>query len=229
VNASHKEIFIFIGPPGAGKGTLAYHCINRMGWLQCSTGALCRKHVAEGTSLGKEIDLLIKSGKLISDSLIIEMVEQWLLQNRDRCTKIILDGIPRTLVQARLLDNLLSKPIFSDFSLSVIRMELDSDVVVKRLVSRLICANSDCCAVYSTDMLSEQDHVVCAECAAPLMRRSDDVEQVIRDRLAVYYAHADELVAYYERAGLKINSLNVLQPIEKVYDQFISLMDLRAA
>lgn len=222
---ANKEIFIFIGPPGAGKGTLAYHCINRMGWLQCSTGALCRKHMAEGSAIGKEIDLLVKSGKLISDSLIIDMVEHWLLQNRDRCTKIILDGIPRTLAQAQLLDALLRKPIFSDFSLSVVRMELAGEAVVKRLVSRLICANSDCSAVYSAD----NAQVVCVECAAPLMRRSDDTESVIRERLAIYNAHADELVRYYESAGLKVNSLDVVQPVDKVFDQFLNLVDVRVA
>src|SRR5437870_4418018 len=108
-----RKIYIFIGPPGAGKGTLAQLCASRMGWIQCSTGDLCRKHVAEQSPLGMQIDLLIKSGKLISDELVIEMVEEWLHKNLYAYEHIIFDGFPRTRVQAELLEALLKKPSFS--------------------------------------------------------------------------------------------------------------------
>lgn len=223
-----REIFIFIGPPGAGKGTLSQLCINRMGWMQCSTGDLCRQHVAKQTELGHQIDLLIKSGKLISDSLIVEMVEEWLTQYASAVSKVILDGFPRTTVQAQLLDRLLRKPEFSDFSISIIKMELANDQVVKRLVARLVCANRTCCAVYSAE-----DSVflknICANCASPLIRRSDDIESVIQDRLATYRIHADTLVRYYAQAGKRVQEIDVVQPVEKVFDQFVRLVDIKTA
>ncbi len=111
-----QAIFIFIGPPGAGKGTLAYNCIRRQGWIQCSTGDLCRKTSAQDSPLGRQIDLLLKSGKLISDSLIIEMVEQWLNEHLGQGVPIILDGFPRTLVQAEQLGHLLQKACFRSYS-----------------------------------------------------------------------------------------------------------------
>lgn len=223
-----KEIFIFIGPPGAGKGTLAQLCATRMGWVQCSTGDLCRKHVAAQTPIGRQIDLIIKSGKLISDELVIEMVEEWLLKNLSHCEKIIFDGFPRTRVQAELLEALLEKPQFSEISVSVVKMELDSETVVQRLVSRMVCSNGSCCAVYSAAK-SPVFAGVCTECASPLVRRNDDVEFVIRERIATYYAHADDLVLYYGSRGKKIEDLSVMQPIEQVFSQFVNLVNCKAA
>lgn len=224
----NKEIFIFIGPPGAGKGTLAQLCTNRMGWVQCSTGDLCRKHVIEKTSIGHQIDLIIKSGKLISDDLVIEMVEQWLVQNLNNCEKIILDGFPRTRMQAELLEELLKKPQLKHVSVSVIKMELDSETVVRRLMSRLVCGNKVCCAVYSASNPAVLQGV-CAECASPLVRRNDDIEFVIRERIATYYAHAHDLVQYYELLGRKVEDLSVIQPIEQVFSQFVNLVNCKTA
>lgn len=220
-----REIFLFIGPPGAGKGTLAHLCMNRMGWMQCSTGDLCRQHISQGTTLGKEIDLLVKSGKLIPDALIIDMVEQWLKEHMAQGTKVILDGFPRTMIQAQKLDALLEKPEFSDCAVSIVRMELDNETVVKRLVSRLICTNKDCCAVYSAHV---GEVTTCAECGAPLMRRHDDIESVIRERLKAYHEHAQDLIHYYQKTGRRTGILNVAQPVEKVFDQFVHIMGLQA-
>lgn len=227
---SDKEIVILIGPPGAGKGTLAQLCLHRMGWVQCSTGDLCRKHIAEKTTIGSQIDLFIKSGKLISDELIIEMVEEWLVKNLNSCNKIIFDGFPRTLIQAELLESLLRKSSFKNISVSIVKMELDNETVVKRLSSRLICQNSVCCAVYSVAALDKaQDSLRCTECSSRLVRRSDDVEEVVRDRIAMYHVHAHELLIYYQSLGRKIDNISVLQPIEQVFDQFVTLMNCKTA
>lgn len=223
-----KEIFIFIGPPGAGKGTLAQLCASRMGWVQCSTGDLCRKHIAEKSSIGQQIDLIIKSGKLISDDLVIEMVEDWLIQNMHAYEKVIFDGFPRTRIQAELLENLLKKPHFSHIAISLIKMDLDSETVVKRLMSRLVCGNGACCAVYSATAPVVLPGL-CTECASPLVRRSDDVEFVIRERITTYYAHVNELIAYYEMLGKKVDDLSVVQPIEQVFIQFVNLVNCKTA
>ena len=76
-----KDIVIFLGPPGSGKGSLSQLCVKRLGWHQLSTGNLCREHIARGTEIGTQIDFAIKSGKLIADSLILEMVHDWLRED----------------------------------------------------------------------------------------------------------------------------------------------------
>jgi adenylate kinase len=222
VEGQQQKIIIFIGPPGAGKGTLARLCTGRLGWQQCSTGDLCRKHIAEKTVLGQQIDELIKSGTLISDSLIIDLVEDWLQHRVSHKTHIILDGVPRTFVQAKLLDALLAKPPFAKFGLAVIEMHIDNETVMSRLMSRLVCANRDCSAVYSCADGNHLDY--CYDCAAPVIRRVDDVEKVIRDRITTFHKHARDLITYYEQQGIPVRTLNARQPVEAVYESFMKLI-----
>ena len=98
------NIVIFLGPPGSGKGSLSNLAIKNMGFNQISTGNLCRHHIANATDIGKQIDVIIKAGKLISDELITNMVFDWLGQQVDKFSPIILDGYPRTVNQAIALE-----------------------------------------------------------------------------------------------------------------------------
>lgn len=217
-----QSVVIFIGPPGSGKGTLAHLCMGRLGWIQCSTGDLLRRHVAEKTLLGRQIDDLIKSGKLISDNLVIGLVEDWLSNHQEHRAAIILDGVPRTVAQARLLDELFSKDHSLGHAKKVIEMDVDDETVIRRLMSRLVCANRDCSAVYSSADLIDR----CKECSAELMHRADDVEQVVRDRLVLYRQHAQDLLSYYQQQGVSVGRLCVDQPVEMVYEKFVDLMGL---
>jgi len=224
-----KDIVIFIGPPGAGKGTLARLCCERMNWTQLSTGDLCRQHVVQKTELGQQIDLLIKSGKLISDSLVLEMVKKWLQEQLTWSEGIILDGFPRTQVQAEMLDLMLRETLQDSYTISVVKMELDPDIVVRRLMARVVCSNKTCQAVFSTKNIAktkknnDSDELVCAECSSPLVRRADDVEPVICERLSIYQSHASQLLDYYKASGRPIYSLDVAQPVEGVFEQFVHL------
>ena len=97
---STKKIIVFLGAPGSGKGALSRLCIESFGWKQLSTGNLCRKHVSEGTALGQQIDFALKSGTLVSDDVIIAMGREWIEQEIEGAEGLILDGFPRTVVQA---------------------------------------------------------------------------------------------------------------------------------
>ena len=115
-----KSVFIFIGPPGSGKGTLSHLCVSSLRWVQLSTGNLCRKHIAEQTEIGKQIDFALKSGKLVSDSLINAMVHDWFSMTIQEADNIILDGYPRTVAQAEALHEYLQKNL-SHVDVQVIR------------------------------------------------------------------------------------------------------------
>ena len=219
------NVFIFIGPPGAGKGSLANLCTKRFGWMQVSTGNLCRKHIAEETKIGKEIDLIIKSGKLISDDIITTMVAEWLLENVQRASGIIFDGYPRTIAQAIAFQNILKK-MFFEVHEKVVLFHIPDDVIVDRLCRRFICQNKDCQAVYSIDAGVSLDQVmICNECGSPLGRRSDDEEDAVRKRLAVYHKHEQELVNFYRNSGTEIIELDAANPLQEVFKIFLQRLD----
>ena len=94
---SIERIVLFVGPPGSGKGTLSQKCVQELGWKQISTGDLCRAHIANETEIGKKIDFAIKSGKLVDDGLISQMVFEWFSEQKNGPHTVILDGYPRTV------------------------------------------------------------------------------------------------------------------------------------
>ena len=219
------NVFIFIGPPGAGKGSVANLCTKRFGWMQVSTGNLCRKHIAEETKIGKEIDLIIKSGKLISDDTITDMVSEWLYENAHRTSGIIFDGYPRTIVQAKDFGHVLKK-VFPTINERVVVFKVPDDVVVDRLCRRFICQNKDCQAVYAMDPNIPLDQVlICNECGAPLGRRSDDEESAVRRRLVVYHKHEKELVDFYRNNGADVIELDATKGLQDVFKVFLQKLD----
>lgn len=218
-----KSIYIFLGPPGAGKGTLSQLCQDRLGWLQLSTGVLCRSHIARQTDIGKKIDLAIKSGKLVEDSLICDMVHEWLLSNTGQLERgLILDGFPRTVAQAQALYDFLSEKM-SDCAISIVQLKISDARVVRRLAGRVVCKNSDCQRVYSlyrhdTGELLQLDE--CSKCSGVLVRRPDDEEATIQRRLRTYYQHEDDLLGFFSTAGLPINQVEVDVSPEYVFELF---------
>ncbi len=217
-----SEIFILIGPPGSGKGSLSSLFVKELGWSQLSTGNLCRKHIAEQTEIGKKIDLVIKSGKLIDDSVVTQMVAGWFKEHINRVPAVILDGYPRTVIQAGALSDLL-KSTYPDQKVTVVRFVISDDAVVKRLCSRYICENKDCQAVYSLvsgSSLAPKKTGICDVCSGQLVRRDDDVEESIRRRLHVYHKHEQVLIDFYHRVGQSIVEIDADRPIVDIFKYF---------
>ena len=175
---------VMLGPPGAGKGTQARQLRRRWDIPHISTGAMLREAVQAGTPLGREVAAIMESGGLINDEVITRVVTER-LEQPDTSTGFLLDGFPRTIPQAEALDQMVD----GRAPLIVIDIALTEAEVVRRLASRMVCA--EC----GTNATGEGDR--CHDCGGPLVPRADDREQVVINRLKVYREQTEPLVRYY--------------------------------
>ncbi|MCD6183598.1 MAG: adenylate kinase [Thermovirga sp.] len=186
---------IFLGPPGAGKGTQAAVISKRFGIAHISTGDILRENVSKKTDLGIQAQKYMEAGQLVPDDVIVAMVESR-LQEKDCQAGFILDGFPRTVVQAEALDKLLGK---LDIELDgIIYFDVPDEVVVKRLSGRRICKS--CGAIYNIHSQPPKKDGVCDLCGGELYQRSDDEELVVMNRLKVYKELTTPLISYYENS-----------------------------
>lgn len=182
---------ILLGPPGSGKGTQGDLIEREFGFPKISTGDLLREAVRKGTSLGKKAETIMNRGDLVSDELVLEMVAERIA--KEDCQKgYVLDGFPRNLEQAHMLESLASRPyeIVLDFRVSEERL-------IERLSSRKIC--TQCGRVYNNLVKLPNQPDLCDTCGGELNQRKDDKPEVIRDRLKVYREETEPLVAYYQK------------------------------
>ncbi len=188
---------VFLGAPGAGKGTQAKKLVEKYGIPQISTGDLLRAAVAAGTPLGKEAKSFMDKGELVPDSVVLAMVEERLKQ--DDCKKgFILDGFPRNTSQAEALDKMLSSlnmPLTAAVSVDV-----PFDDLMKRLTGRRTC--KACGQMYNIYFNPPQKADVCDKCSGELFQRDDDKEETIKKRLDVYNAQTAPLLDYYRKKGI---------------------------
>lgn len=215
-----KDLIIFLGPPGSGKGSLSNLAVKNLGFEQISTGNLCRQHISEQTEIGKQIDLIIKTGKLISDNIINNMVFDWLL-NTNNTNSIILDGFPRTVVQAEALKDFISKN--NNFNLSIVRLSVEDDKLIKRIISRVVCSNLSCQRVFSLEKDSQHCSLLennCDDCSSKLVRRKDDIIESIKERLNIYRQHETNLINYFIFQDFKILEIFADQSIADIFYLF---------
>ncbi len=217
---SNQYIFSFFGPPGSGKGTLAQKLVHNDDYHMLSTGNLCREHVAQGSKFGKMIDTFLKNGLLIPDDVITDMVIDWLNKELKSGKPIILDGFPRTKGQALHFVEFLEKTLLIS-KFRVFLIELPEDEIISRLSRRLVCGNTHC----QTPFTAASNIMSCAVCGSGLVRRSDDQESVVRERLKQYSNYKQLLLDYYVMSNVKVEPLLIdrLDP-EQVYSKFKTLL-----
>lgn len=212
---------VFLGAPGAGKGTQAKKIVEKFGIPQISTGDLLRAAVAAGTSLGKEAKSYMDKGELVPDSVVLGMVEERLKQ--DDCKKgYILDGFPRNKAQAEALDKMLaSLKMQLDAAVNV---EVPFDDLMKRLTGRRTCKS--CGQMYNIYYNSSKKEGVCDKCGGQLFQRDDDKEETIKKRLDVYNEQTAPLFDYYKSKGI-LKSVPGTGSIDEIYSKICSELGLK--
>jgi len=191
---------ILLGPPGAGKGTIARALMQLDGSVQISTGDILRAAIAEGSELGKQVAAAMAAGNLVTDDLIMDIMEQR-LQQEDCQRGYLLDGFPRTMPQARALKALLERMGEKlDFALE---LDIPRDVIVDRLTTRRTCTN--CGAIYNIKSKPPKVDGICDVCGNAIVQRDDETEQAIENRLQVYQQQTAPLVDFYRDEGLLLS------------------------
>jgi len=186
---------VLLGPPGAGKGSLAGLLKEKYSLAHISTGDMLREEIKKGSALGVEIKSLVTQGVLVSDELVTKLVEQRLRHDPDLKKGYMFDGFPRTVKQARDLDVLLAKadaPL--DFALN---MEADFNIILKRLTGRRVCRK--CGALFHMTNKPPQKDGVCDLCGGEVYQRTDDNEETIKARMQVYRESTQPIIDYYAK------------------------------
>ncbi len=212
-------ILILLGPPGAGKGTQARMLEEEFGLVQLSTGDLLRSAVAAGTEAGKAAEAVMKAGGLVSDEIVLAVLTDRLAQ--DDCARgVVLDGFPRTTVQAEALDAMLAAS--GQRISAVISLEVDNVRMVQRVAGRFTCG--DCGEGYHEDFKPTKAPGVCDACGSENMtRRADDNPQTAMSRLDAYQEQTAPLVQYFEHQGT-LHRIDAMGAISRIAEDIAEIV-----
>ena len=201
---------IFLGPPGAGKGTQAQRVCSALNIPQISTGDILRRAMKEQTLTGVKAKAYIDAGKLVPDEVIIDIVKDRLAQS-DCAGGYILDGFPRTVPQAEALESIAAID-------AVIELDVADEKLIERLSGRRVCLK--CGATYHVSRLNGETK--CAACGDTLIQRDDDKAETVLNRLTVYHNQTAPLVDFYQKRGM----LKVIDGAQDMDTIFASIMDI---
>jgi adenylate kinase len=207
---------LMLGPPGAGKGTQAARIAEDHGVPKISTGDMLRTAVASGSSLGHLVKETVARGALVSDDAIVALVRERLTEP-DAASGYVLDGFPRTVNQASALDGLLDGA-----PLVVVEIRVPDDELVRRVRGRRICER--CGTTVSAFDGDPSQAQACKVCGGRLVQRSDDSEQVVRDRLKIYWRETQPMIGYYEQRPT-FRRVDGAQPPRAVYQAIAEAID----
>jgi len=202
---------VFLGPPGAGKGTQAERICERFSIAHISTGDMLRKETREGTDLGLKAKAVMEAGGLVSDEIIIAMVEKR-IKEPDCAKGFLLDGFPRTIAQADALGRLTNIDM-------AVNIDVPAEVLVERISGRRMCAG--CGAGYHVSMYNKD---TCEKCGQQLYIRDDDRPETVQNRIVAYNEKTQPLINYYADKGL-LHSVKGDQPLETVSAGVVAIVE----
>jgi adenylate kinase len=214
-----KVSIVLIGPPGSGKGTQATRICERYGIPWISTGDILRAAVKAGTPLGVQVQTLLSAGALVDDNLMIDLVRERLGQ-ADTVAGFVLDGFPRTLVQADVLD----RELAGGLPLFVLVLEVPEAELERRLTARRICTK--CKTLSTSRSLYGSEAELCSKCGSILITRDDDNVLTIRRRLENYRSQTAPLVEHYQARGM-LSIVDGMRSPDEVTGSIFALIDTR--
>ena len=211
---------IFIGPPGSGKGTQAKRLAGRFGIPHISTGDMLREAVADGTELGLKAAPIMASGGLVSDDLMIGIINDRLAKP-DAQAGFILDGFPRTIVQAEKLDSIVGSDVESGQGnghggLRVLQLLVPDDAIVRRITERRTCVQ--CGAIYHLENNPPANDSVCDRCGAEVIARADDTEPAVRKRLEAFHRQTLPVATYYKAKNI-LREVDGVGPVDEIFER----------
>ena len=188
---------VMLGAPGTGKGTIGKILSNDLKLTHISTGDMFREQINKKTELGNKIKSYMENVILIPDDVVIETVEARLLEH-DVEKGAILDGFPRTAMQAEALKKFLKNNRPNEKRVAI-ELDVPDDEIIRRVVNRLICSNKTCGAIYNKETKPPKQEGICDICGGALKRRDDDNEETVKKRLEIYHQNSEELVDFYRK------------------------------
>jgi adenylate kinase len=208
-------IVVLLGPPGSGKGTQAKRIVSEKKWPHLSTGDMLRAAIKSGSEVGVQAKKFIDQGMLVPDDLVVNLIGDR-MKASDCQDGFVLDGFPRNVTQAVVLDRMLAAQGKS--VARVILFDMTDESLVKRLSGRRTC--SQCASMYHVETLRPVREGICDHCGSSLIQRSDDQVDVIKNRLQVYHQQTEPLIQFY-REQMKLVSLDAHQAAGDVHRSLV--------
>lgn len=215
----NRLMLILLGPPGSGKGTQAQSLAKEYQLPHISTGDIFREHIANGTAIGKQVQEIVRSGQLVSDEMVLDMVKERF--SRPDCDSgFVLDGFPRTAVQAEKFAEIIDK----NGLVLVLCLDVPDEVIINRAKGRLVCKS--CGTIYHQDASPPSHAGKCDKCGGEVYQRPDDLPEVVKERLKVYHLMTQPLIQFYDEKKL-LTSFDGTAPRESVYAELKKYIDER--
>ncbi len=208
-------VIIMLGAPASGKGSVAEILSREFHIPAISSGDIFRKYISNGSEIGKRANEYMTQGMLVPDDLTVQLITSRLKED-DVKEGLILDGFPRTVNQAKVLDDMLVKEKKKiDI---VINLETPEEEILERITTRRICSNSDCKTIYNTVLHPPKVEGICDKCGSPIYQRDDDKLEKAKKRLEVYYKETAPVVDYYKNTGVLYSTV-LSQSINRMKDE----------
>lgn len=211
---------ILLGPPGAGKGTLANKIIEKKGAVQIATGDIFRYNISNKTELGVKAKSYMDRGDLVPDELTIDLVWDAFDKHKDESKEgkiILFDGFPRNLDQAKALDQGMEE---RDQKIDhVVYFDVAEEILIERIAGRRVCTN--CGATYHVNNNPPKEEGVCDRCGTDLIQRDDDKEETVKNRIDVYKEHTAVLIDYFNEKGI-LFSIDGTNSPDEVFEEFLN-------